>query len=102
MVINNTRQDVALLTEDPYPSDLNMSDPSKCGLLTMGQLVTKYTLKMVAPHGTIFNLVSLLVRFFWVIWCTYNSFITSDGSISIIPMGKGPRATSCLSVTEIH
>ena len=63
MVINNTRQDVALMREDPYPSDLNMSDPSKYRLLTMGQLVTKYTLKMVPPHGTIFHLVSLLVRF---------------------------------------
>ena len=59
-------------SSDPYPLHFMKSDPSKLSLLAKGHLVNKNTLKMVAPHCTIFSLASPVMWFFGVIWCTYN------------------------------
>ena len=56
-------------------------DPSKLRLLLMGHLVTKYTLKMIAPPSTIFNLES---THRWFIGVIYGVLTTTHHSSSHI------------------
>ena len=78
---------------DPYPWIWDMFTHGKNDLLTMGQ---KYNVKMCAHLNLQKSFREQLVRFFWVIWCTYYQICKNHGSQlpESMGMGQGYRESS--------
>ena len=78
---------------DPYPWIWDMFTHRKNDLLTMGQ---KYNVKMCAHLNLQKSFREQLVRFFWVIWCTYYQICKNHGSQlpESMGMGQGYRESS--------